>query len=76
MNGCCLSPFLAVEHPGCPLRLEEENGLSEGKSEFLSFSPEMAAEQFTLMDAVSPARSPAVLGDPRFRGASFLGTDP
>ncbi|XP_058015201.1 ral guanine nucleotide dissociation stimulator isoform X2 [Ahaetulla prasina] len=39
------------DHPSCPLRLEEENGLSEGKSEFLSFSPEMAAEQFTLMDA-------------------------
>uniref|UniRef100_A0A8C5SPD9 Ral guanine nucleotide dissociation stimulator n=1 Tax=Laticauda laticaudata TaxID=8630 RepID=A0A8C5SPD9_LATLA len=39
------------DHPSCPLRLEEENGLSEGKLEFLSFSPEMAAEQFTLMDA-------------------------
>ncbi|XP_060540590.1 ral guanine nucleotide dissociation stimulator isoform X2 [Pantherophis guttatus] len=39
------------DHPSCPLRLEDENGLSEGKSEFLSFSPEMAAEQFTLMDA-------------------------
>ncbi|XP_029142577.1 ral guanine nucleotide dissociation stimulator [Protobothrops mucrosquamatus] len=41
----------AVDHPTCPLRLEQENGLSEGKSEFLSFPPEMAAEQFTLMDA-------------------------
>ncbi|KAM6431188.1 ral guanine nucleotide dissociation stimulator isoform X1 [Python bivittatus] len=41
----------AVDHPSCPLRLEEENGLSEGKLDFLSFSPEMAAEQFTLMDA-------------------------
>ncbi|XP_077161996.1 ral guanine nucleotide dissociation stimulator isoform X3 [Paroedura picta] len=41
----------AVEHPSCPLRLEEENGLAEGKPDFLSFSPEMVAEQFTLMDA-------------------------
>ncbi|KAM3825729.1 ral guanine nucleotide dissociation stimulator isoform 2-T2 [Vipera latastei] len=41
----------AVDRPSCPLRLEQENGLSEGKSEFLSFPPEMAAEQFTLMDA-------------------------
>ncbi|XP_066466788.1 ral guanine nucleotide dissociation stimulator isoform X2 [Tiliqua scincoides] len=36
---------------GCTLRLEEENGLGEGKPDFLSFSPEMVAEQFTLMDA-------------------------
>ncbi|XP_039178998.1 ral guanine nucleotide dissociation stimulator isoform X2 [Crotalus tigris] len=41
----------AVDHPTCTLRLEPENGLSEGRSEFLSFPPEMAAEQFTLMDA-------------------------
>ncbi|KAL8174708.1 UNVERIFIED_CONTAM: hypothetical protein K2H54_051663 [Gekko kuhli] len=41
----------AVEHASCPLRLEEENGLAEGKPDFLSFSPEMVAEQFTLMDA-------------------------
>ncbi|XP_044295972.1 ral guanine nucleotide dissociation stimulator isoform X3 [Varanus komodoensis] len=40
-----------VEHAGCPLRLHEENGLGEGKLDFLAFSPEMAAEQFTLMDA-------------------------
>lgn len=43
----------AVEPPSCPLRLEEENGLAEGRPDFLSFSPEMVAEQFTLMDAVS-----------------------
>ncbi|NWX86862.1 GNDS protein, partial [Nothoprocta pentlandii] len=41
----------AVEHGGCPFQLAEENGLGEGKSDFLSFSPEMVAEQFTLMDA-------------------------
>ncbi|XP_025905296.1 ral guanine nucleotide dissociation stimulator isoform X2 [Nothoprocta perdicaria] len=41
----------AVEHGSCPFQLAEENGLSEGKSDFLSFSPEMVAEQFTLMDA-------------------------
>uniref|UniRef100_A0A8C6ZN33 Ral guanine nucleotide dissociation stimulator n=1 Tax=Nothoprocta perdicaria TaxID=30464 RepID=A0A8C6ZN33_NOTPE len=39
------------EHGSCPFQLAEENGLSEGKSDFLSFSPEMVAEQFTLMDA-------------------------
>ncbi|XP_054853660.1 ral guanine nucleotide dissociation stimulator isoform X2 [Eublepharis macularius] len=41
----------AADHTSCPLRLEEENGLAEGKLDFLSFSPEMVAEQFTLMDA-------------------------
>ncbi|CAI5794142.1 ral guanine nucleotide dissociation stimulator isoform X2 [Podarcis muralis] len=41
----------AVDHASCTLRLEEENGLGEGKLDFLSFSPEMVAEQFTLMDA-------------------------
>nr|XP_056716471.1 ral guanine nucleotide dissociation stimulator isoform X2 [Euleptes europaea] len=41
----------AVDHASCSLRLEEENGLVEGKPDFLSFSPEMVAEQFTLMDA-------------------------
>uniref|UniRef100_A0ABM5F6I5 Ral guanine nucleotide dissociation stimulator isoform X2 n=1 Tax=Pogona vitticeps TaxID=103695 RepID=A0ABM5F6I5_9SAUR len=41
----------AVDHSSCPLRLDEENGLSEGKLDFLSFSLEMVAEQFTLMDA-------------------------
>ncbi|XP_043849548.1 ral guanine nucleotide dissociation stimulator-like [Dromiciops gliroides] len=30
---------------------EEENGFGEGKPDFLDFSPEMVAEQFTLMDA-------------------------
>lgn len=47
-------PFLtAVEHGGCTFQLVEENGVGDGKSDFLSFSPEMVAEQFTLMDAVS-----------------------
>ncbi|XP_062447203.1 ral guanine nucleotide dissociation stimulator isoform X4 [Rhea pennata] len=41
----------AVDHGGCTFQLVEENGLGEGKSDFLSFSPEMVAEQFTLMDA-------------------------
>lgn len=41
----------AADRAGCTLRLEEENGLGEGKPDFLSFSPEMVAEQFTLMDA-------------------------
>nr|XP_009664051.1 PREDICTED: ral guanine nucleotide dissociation stimulator [Struthio camelus australis] len=41
----------AVDHGGCPFQLVEENGVGEGKSDFLSFSPEMVAEQFTLMDA-------------------------
>uniref|UniRef100_A0A8C0F0B0 Ral guanine nucleotide dissociation stimulator n=1 Tax=Bubo bubo TaxID=30461 RepID=A0A8C0F0B0_BUBBB len=31
--------------------LVEENGVGDGKPDFLSFSPEMVAEQFTLMDA-------------------------
>uniref|UniRef100_A0A8D0LB33 Ral guanine nucleotide dissociation stimulator n=1 Tax=Sphenodon punctatus TaxID=8508 RepID=A0A8D0LB33_SPHPU len=41
----------AVDHASCTLRIVEENGLGEGKPDFLSFTPEMAAEQFTLMDA-------------------------
>ncbi|NXE46467.1 GNDS protein, partial [Casuarius casuarius] len=41
----------AVDHGGCTFQLVEENGVGEGKSDFLSFSPEMVAEQFTLMDA-------------------------
>ncbi|XP_042334282.1 ral guanine nucleotide dissociation stimulator isoform X2 [Sceloporus undulatus] len=40
-----------VDRPRCPLHLEEEDCPGEGKVDFLSFSPEMAAEQFTLMDA-------------------------
>ncbi|KAH0615367.1 hypothetical protein JD844_004549 [Phrynosoma platyrhinos] len=40
-----------VDRPCCPLRLEENDSPGEGKVDFLSFSPEMAAEQFTLMDA-------------------------
>lgn len=48
----CVS-LTAADRAGCTLRLEEENGLGEGKPDFLSFSPEMVAEQFTLMDAVS-----------------------
>ncbi|NXC20536.1 GNDS protein, partial [Corythaeola cristata] len=41
----------AVDHGGCTFQLVEENGVGEGKPDFLSFSPEMVAEQFTLMDA-------------------------
>ncbi|XP_061460215.1 ral guanine nucleotide dissociation stimulator isoform X3 [Rhineura floridana] len=41
----------AVDPASCTLQLEEENGLGESKLNFLSFSPEMVAEQFTLMDA-------------------------
>ncbi|XP_013049386.3 ral guanine nucleotide dissociation stimulator isoform X2 [Anser cygnoides] len=41
----------AVDHGGCTFQLVEENGVGDGKSDFLSFSPEMVAEQFTLMDA-------------------------
>uniref|UniRef100_A0A8B9G551 Ral guanine nucleotide dissociation stimulator n=1 Tax=Amazona collaria TaxID=241587 RepID=A0A8B9G551_9PSIT len=43
----------AVDHSGCTFQLVEENGVRDGKPDFLSFSPEMVAEQFTLMDAVS-----------------------
>lgn len=43
----------AVDHGGCTFQLVEENGVGDGKPDFLSFSPEMVAEQFTLMDAVS-----------------------
>ncbi|XP_056668615.1 ral guanine nucleotide dissociation stimulator isoform X8 [Monodelphis domestica] len=35
----------------CSFQLTEENGLGEAKPDFLVFSPEMVAEQFTLMDA-------------------------
>ncbi|XP_074150104.1 ral guanine nucleotide dissociation stimulator isoform X6 [Sminthopsis crassicaudata] len=35
----------------CSFHLTEENGLGDGKPDFLIFSPEMVAEQFTLMDA-------------------------
>ncbi|XP_025067070.1 ral guanine nucleotide dissociation stimulator isoform X3 [Alligator sinensis] len=41
----------AVDHTSCTFQIVEENGLGEGKPDFLSFSPEMVAEQFTLMDA-------------------------
>ncbi|XP_030317048.1 ral guanine nucleotide dissociation stimulator isoform X5 [Calypte anna] len=41
----------AVDHGSCTFQLVEENGLGDGKPDFLSFSPEMVAEQFTLMDA-------------------------
>ncbi|NWS74058.1 GNDS protein, partial [Crotophaga sulcirostris] len=41
----------AVDHGGCAFQLVEENGVGDGKPDFLSFSPEMVAEQFTLMDA-------------------------
>ncbi|XP_018863980.1 ral guanine nucleotide dissociation stimulator isoform X4 [Parus major] len=41
----------AVDHSSCTFQLVEENGVGDGKPDFLSFSPEMVAEQFTLMDA-------------------------
>ncbi|XP_009957035.1 PREDICTED: ral guanine nucleotide dissociation stimulator-like, partial [Leptosomus discolor] len=41
----------AVDHGSCTFQLVEENGDGDGKPDFLSFSPEMVAEQFTLMDA-------------------------
>ncbi|XP_029467134.1 ral guanine nucleotide dissociation stimulator isoform X2 [Rhinatrema bivittatum] len=40
-----------LDHSSCTFRLLEENGVGEGKTEFLSFSSEMVAEQFTVMDA-------------------------
>ncbi|NXP55192.1 GNDS protein, partial [Heliornis fulica] len=43
--------LVAVDHGGCTFQLVEENGVADGKPDFLSFSPEMVAEQFTLMDA-------------------------
>ncbi|NXJ87852.1 GNDS protein, partial [Corythaixoides concolor] len=43
--------LIAVDHGSCTFQLVEENGVGEGKPDFLSFSPEMVAEQFTLMDA-------------------------
>ncbi|NWS55557.1 GNDS protein, partial [Chunga burmeisteri] len=45
------SSLAAVDHGGCTFQLVEENGVGDGKPDFLSFSPEMVAEQFTLMDA-------------------------
>ncbi|NXI19182.1 GNDS protein, partial [Irena cyanogastra] len=50
---CSASPLspAAVDHGSCTFQLVEENGVGEGKPDFLSFSPEMVAEQFTLMDA-------------------------
>ncbi|NWI81485.1 GNDS protein, partial [Dryoscopus gambensis] len=50
---CAASPLspAAVDHGSCTFQLVEENGVGEGKPDFLSFSPEMVAEQFTLMDA-------------------------
>ncbi|OWK61414.1 Ral guanine nucleotide dissociation stimulator [Lonchura striata] len=41
----------AVDHGSCTFQLVDENGVGDGKPDFLSFSPEMVAEQFTLMDA-------------------------
>ncbi|NWZ11288.1 GNDS protein, partial [Agelaius phoeniceus] len=50
---CSASPLspVAVDHSSCTFQLVEENGVGDGKPDFLSFSPEMVAEQFTLMDA-------------------------
>ncbi|EMP34651.1 Ral guanine nucleotide dissociation stimulator, partial [Chelonia mydas] len=41
----------AADQTSCTFRIVEENGLGEGKPDFLAFSQEMVAEQFTLMDA-------------------------
>ncbi|NWH36386.1 GNDS protein, partial [Chloropsis hardwickii] len=49
-SASALSPA-AVDHSSCTFQLVEENGVGDGKPDFLSFSPEMVAEQFTLMDA-------------------------
>uniref|UniRef100_A0A8C3T680 GNDS protein n=1 Tax=Chelydra serpentina TaxID=8475 RepID=A0A8C3T680_CHESE len=43
--------FSAVDQASCTFQIVEENGLGEGKPDFLAFSQEMVAEQFTLMDA-------------------------
>ncbi|NXE23403.1 GNDS protein, partial [Ardeotis kori] len=58
LNGLANLPLIlcrhlqpAVDHSGCTFQLVEENGVGDGKPDFLSFSPEMVAEQFTLMDA-------------------------
>ncbi|NWI48686.1 GNDS protein, partial [Picathartes gymnocephalus] len=50
---CSTSPLspAAVDHGSCTFQLVEENGVGDGRPDFLSFSPEMVAEQFTLMDA-------------------------
>uniref|UniRef100_H3B5I2 Ral guanine nucleotide dissociation stimulator n=1 Tax=Latimeria chalumnae TaxID=7897 RepID=H3B5I2_LATCH len=42
---------LVVDQRAYMITMVEENGLEDGKLDFLSFSPEMVAEQFTLMDA-------------------------
>ncbi|XP_032634935.1 ral guanine nucleotide dissociation stimulator isoform X2 [Chelonoidis abingdonii] len=41
----------AVDQTSCTFQIVEENGLGEEKPDFLAFSQEMVAEQFTLMDA-------------------------
>uniref|UniRef100_A0A452INP3 Ral guanine nucleotide dissociation stimulator n=1 Tax=Gopherus agassizii TaxID=38772 RepID=A0A452INP3_9SAUR len=43
--------YEAVDQTSCTFRIVEENGLGEEKPDFLAFSQEMVAEQFTLMDA-------------------------
>uniref|UniRef100_A0A8C0ING0 Ral guanine nucleotide dissociation stimulator n=1 Tax=Chelonoidis abingdonii TaxID=106734 RepID=A0A8C0ING0_CHEAB len=43
--------FSAVDQTSCTFQIVEENGLGEEKPDFLAFSQEMVAEQFTLMDA-------------------------
>lgn len=52
---CCyvyifLSPVL--DHGPCTFTLLEENGYDYDRPDFLSFDPQVVAEQFTLMDAV------------------------
>lgn len=58
-----LEPAPAPE-PSWPVPRASENGLSEEKPHLLGFPPDLVAEQFTLMDAVSSPR--------RGRGGTFL----
>lgn len=74
---CSASPLspAAVDHGSCTFQLVEENGVGDGKPDFLSFSPEMVAEQFTLMDAVSshpPAESVVLWHRPGSSNPFFL----
>ncbi|XP_043914217.1 ral guanine nucleotide dissociation stimulator isoform X2 [Protopterus annectens] len=50
-QGVTLAEQDVLEPAACTFTLVEDNGLEELKPDFLSFSPEMVAEQFTLMDA-------------------------
>lgn len=51
-------PGPALEQPWPPPPVATENGLSREKPQVLVFPPDLVAEQFTLMDAVSAPGSP------------------